>query len=736
MNSENIQLNPRKRRRPALSCEQCRRRKVRCDREMPCGPCTKSHPPLACQFVHEGKAVLDARSEVAALEQHEPVIRASSSHDAPANAENSTANAARLAELERSVSMLQNRVKELEKDRSVGSEVTQGSTDRPQTLIPPLAPHLNSSKQETKLFGPTHWAHVFQEFHHLRSIRGTAIHEGVPRNEISKSLKKARTLRWKIKNWQKPQLLDPTPNLLGDLPAREVCDELVQSYLRTMELIYKVLHLPSFKQEYEGFWLDPQSTSMGFLIKLLLIMSIGAIFYFKPGPANELRLPIRRWLHAAQWWLTGPTSRESATIRGLQVHCLLLLCRQAYAIDKWGNWNSAGSLLRLAISQGFHRDPKSFTRLSAFDAEMRRRIWATILELNVQLSIDAAMPPLISVEDYDTKPPSNLDDEDFDATSETLPSPKPKSQYTDSSIQIALMQSFSTRLCIARSINECNREQSYETTLALGAELTETSKDIVILFRGYLAQAAGRDNGPTLFHHRLLDTIIHRFLLNLYRSFTIKALHDPRFYLSRKLSLNSALAMTSHGERSTNPDNKSQQSNQDFFRLCLSGAGLFKGYLSPDVIVVIGLELITQIEEETSRQPTVPSAVTLDAVNKMAQAARAPLLEALERISDHLYQSIAAGIPSMKRYCLLRGIIAQVKAAHHDEQSIHAAIRQAFLDSMETCRGFLQEYISREINPSDTDEALLPTGGMDGWTPDSALASDLISDFMILDLIH
>jgi hypothetical protein len=193
--------------------------------------------------------------------------------------------------------------------------------------------------------------------------------------------------------------------------------------------------------------------------------------------------------------------------------------------------------------------------------------------------------------------------------------------------------------------------------------------------------------------------------------------------------------MTSHGESNTNPDSKSQQSNQDFYRLCLSGAGLFKGYLSPEVIVVIGLELITQTEEETSRQRTVPSAVTLDAVNKMAQAARAPLLEALGRISDHLYQSIAAGIPSMKRYCLLRGIIAQVKAAHLDEQSIHAEIRQAFIDSMETCRGFLQEYISREINHSDADGALLPTGGMDGWTPDSALASSLSSDFTVSDIL-
>jgi hypothetical protein len=33
---------PRKRRRPALSCEQCRRRKIKCDRNYPCGQCMQS----------------------------------------------------------------------------------------------------------------------------------------------------------------------------------------------------------------------------------------------------------------------------------------------------------------------------------------------------------------------------------------------------------------------------------------------------------------------------------------------------------------------------------------------------------------------------------------------------------------------------------------------------------------------------------------------------------------------
>ncbi|CAK4011618.1 C6 zinc finger domain [Lecanosticta acicola] len=41
---------PRKRRRPALSCEPCRRRKVRCDRMHPCGPCVRMRVQQACEY--------------------------------------------------------------------------------------------------------------------------------------------------------------------------------------------------------------------------------------------------------------------------------------------------------------------------------------------------------------------------------------------------------------------------------------------------------------------------------------------------------------------------------------------------------------------------------------------------------------------------------------------------------------------------------------------------------------
>lgn len=39
----------RKRRRPALSCVECRRRKVKCDRNSPCGQC-RAHKSTACTY--------------------------------------------------------------------------------------------------------------------------------------------------------------------------------------------------------------------------------------------------------------------------------------------------------------------------------------------------------------------------------------------------------------------------------------------------------------------------------------------------------------------------------------------------------------------------------------------------------------------------------------------------------------------------------------------------------------
>jgi hypothetical protein len=389
-------------------------------------------------------------------------------------------------------------------------------------------------------------------------------------------------------------------------------------------------------------------------------------------------------------------------------------------------------LLRQAIHQGLHRDPSNFPAISAFDAEMRRRIWASILEINVQFSLDAAMPPLLAPEDYDTRPPANLGDDDFDRSTNDIPPSQPKHYYTTSSLQVLFCQSLPVRLRIARTINDCSDEQSYENALHLGREVTVACKEMAALFHTWLSRTSKNMFPPTQFHQRMMDTILRRFLLNLYRPFASRAAQDPRFYLSRKLSIDSALILASYTESPTPDMDADQSPYRDFQRLILSGTGIFKGCLSLDVIIVISLELITQLEDEATTIPTGPIPSIPNTVDKMTQSARTPLIQALERIKDHLYQGLAAGIPSMKRYCLLTGVLAQVQAVPQGEQAEWTHIREAFMDSMRTCRKLLQQHIPNGPPAQVTDGTLLtPSDGVYGFTPESTVGSIPDSEYTV-----
>jgi hypothetical protein len=190
--------NPRKRRRPALSCQQCRARKVKCDKEMPCGPCTKACGSLQCSYVHEGKAALDARLEASRRRGYEsptsPVGLSVAAGNGAGTSVERLGDAARIAQLESSVRALHDRISSLEhriqgpvenklpahgnsvsnKDlNGLGERIAElerlsansrsGQSAPPQTTIPPLAPRLKSNGERARLFGTTHWALIFHQ---------------------------------------------------------------------------------------------------------------------------------------------------------------------------------------------------------------------------------------------------------------------------------------------------------------------------------------------------------------------------------------------------------------------------------------------------------------------------------------------------------------------------------------------------------------------------------------------
>jgi hypothetical protein len=93
-------------------------------------------------------------------------------------------------------------------------------------------------------------------------------------------------------------------------------------------------------------------------------------------------------------------------------------------------WLSINTILHLAIRMGYHRDPDHFPGISPFEGEMRRRIWTTVLVLDIALSLEMGLPRSATHTQIDTKLPRNLRDCDFDEDTAEMPSPRPETEWT------------------------------------------------------------------------------------------------------------------------------------------------------------------------------------------------------------------------------------------------------------------------------------------------------------------
>ncbi|EEU36577.1 uncharacterized protein NECHADRAFT_14180, partial [Fusarium vanettenii 77-13-4] len=322
--------------------------------------------------------------------------------------------------------------------------------------------------------------------------------------------------------------------------TRQVADAMVSHYLHTFEITYRVFHIPSFWLEYQRYWNDPETSPFSLRLKMLLVIGIGSSLYEHDDVPSGLRDTVCQWIHDAQAWLAGPLKKDRLDLSGLQIYCLTILARQIFSIGVDLAWISVGSLVHRAMQVGLHRDPKHLPPMSLLQAELRRRLWATILEMAVQSSLDTAMPPRISFDEFDTEAPSNINDDELDETSTTI-QPHPKTTYTQMSMQLILLDSLPTRLRILQLLSDLHSELSYVDALALSSK-----------------------HATSPFHRNLLEYLVRRFMIPLHCPFASQAHVNPLFHFSLKVSLDASMAIIS------------PQPDDSFGRLMSINSGLFR----------------------------------------------------------------------------------------------------------------------------------------------------------------
>src|SRR6266516_2867709 len=247
---------------------------------------------------------------------------------------------------------------------------------------------------------------------------------------------KAMQVSWKAEKADAMNLKDL--NLLDLLPGRETVDRLVRLYFETFETAYRILHVPTFWREYEGFWENPQAGKPSFTVTILLVMAVVNCVSSREqatyiGDSASTREAAILWIESCDFWLQRQ-SQKHLYLAIWQIRCLLLLAKMSNTVKKKRTWTAAGNLMRQAMSAGFHRDPSLLgAKVSVFDQEMRRRLWATIIELELQASIDRGMPSASANFPSDVAPVLNVNDQDFEEDSQKTPSQKPCHHYTTTS---------------------------------------------------------------------------------------------------------------------------------------------------------------------------------------------------------------------------------------------------------------------------------------------------------------
>ena len=98
--------------------------------------------------------------------------------------------------------------------------------------------------------------------------------------------------------------------------------------------------------------------------------------------------------------------------------------------------------VNLAMRMGYHRDPSNFPGISPLQSEIRRRLWATVLQGDMLISTQMGMPRMISDWNWDTAEPRNLSDNDFDENTTELPPPRPETELTPALSIIARRRMF------------------------------------------------------------------------------------------------------------------------------------------------------------------------------------------------------------------------------------------------------------------------------------------------------
>lgn len=389
--------------------------------------------------------------------------------------------------------------------------------------------------------GATHWTAVLESIHDIRDCLEEA--EGEPDDGPGPRGPLTADKFDPILGATEPITIQA---VMAALPSRPEADKLLGIYGNGHLASAPVLHTQQFRRQYESFWLSPASTSFLWISILFSTLALSIIDHV-PEVGEEAALAQRRFYatKAMQCLVAG----EYFKAKPLAVEALVMYILIRVSEKKDSDpliWSFFSVAVRLAQRMGYHRDPAQInsTRITPFQAEMRRRTWFLLEAFDLMYSMQLGMPTVVQDEQCDTAEPTNLHDEDFDEDCVALPPARPDTELTKALFiryKSTLIRQSRRIVLHALSVSP----HGYEETLALHAGLESIHENIppplrVPAVHNMLAEADAHKVKMTL-HRIALELMYLKALCLLHRPYLTRRKHDSTCELSRRSCRRAAL---------------------------------------------------------------------------------------------------------------------------------------------------------------------------------------------------
>lgn len=502
--------NP-KRNRQSLSCLACRSRKLKCDRQAPCAACIKRRVPDSCSYANSSRDRGKARGPDGAEAQ------------------------LRLQQLEEMVTVLIDNENKSPQRSPVNPLSLFSETS---TIFP--AGHLEVQGLEKKYVGATNWTSILENIREIQDVLEPIESDSEDQEDVELSSQTSFNRADIV--FSKKESLN-AEKLRNSLPPRDEVDRLLSVYFSSGQGgQMPVLHSSKFEREYESFWVDPSSVSVLWISMLFSILYVSSKLSKRSGKQtsvsenhfddNILRL-------AGQALQNG--GYQKARPYSVEAVLLYTMCKFLFKDDPDADaWILIGISARLAIRMGYHRDPRHHDNISLFEAEMRRRTFYVVSLFDTLFSFQAGLPATIQEEDFDTDPPRNLLDTDFDEDCNVLPPSRPITDSTPMLYYVyksRLGQVFRRITRYALSL----KPQSYDETMRLDGELQAVHADIPPSLAMKPLGLSDEDSTRDVLNRRNVNVMYLECLCVLHRMFLTIERTDGKFDYSRKTCLDAAL---------------------------------------------------------------------------------------------------------------------------------------------------------------------------------------------------